>query len=143
LQGQQIPAGWYGDPQGRPGLLCYWDGRQWTEHYQHTAVEALPRHQATVEPERRYYSLRTIATIYQVLAWLIAVVGGVGVIVTAVSSEGSSGALVFIAGAIYIFFLVLTFFAVAAFIRLMLSVEQSTRTTATALVALRDAQATR
>ncbi|MEW2522618.1 phospholipid scramblase-related protein [Actinacidiphila alni] len=26
------PAGWYADPQGKPNLLRYWDGTQWTEH---------------------------------------------------------------------------------------------------------------
>ncbi|SEG56838.1 Protein of unknown function [Thermomonospora echinospora] len=27
----QIPAGWYHDPYGTPGLLRYWDGGQWTQ----------------------------------------------------------------------------------------------------------------
>lgn len=29
----QIPAGWYQDPQNN-GLMRYWDGQQWTEHTQ-------------------------------------------------------------------------------------------------------------
>lgn len=28
------PAGWYPDPRGAPGHR-WWDGQQWTEHYQH------------------------------------------------------------------------------------------------------------
>jgi hypothetical protein len=28
---QQMPAGWYADPQS-PGRQRYWDGNQWTEH---------------------------------------------------------------------------------------------------------------
>ena len=29
-----MPAGWYPDPQGAPGLLRWWDGSQWTENTQ-------------------------------------------------------------------------------------------------------------
>lgn len=32
------PAGWY--PSDQPGQLRYWDGAQWTEHYQPAAAEA-------------------------------------------------------------------------------------------------------
>lgn len=27
-----VPAGWFPDPSGAPGLLRYWDGRAWTPH---------------------------------------------------------------------------------------------------------------
>ena len=27
-----VPAGWFPDPSGAPGLLRYWDGARWTEH---------------------------------------------------------------------------------------------------------------
>lgn len=29
---QPLPAGWYWDPGGMPGLFRYWDAVQWTEH---------------------------------------------------------------------------------------------------------------
>jgi hypothetical protein len=31
---QQLPAGWYQDPQSPPGVMRYWDGNQWTPHLQ-------------------------------------------------------------------------------------------------------------
>lgn len=137
---QQGPhPGWYYDPHGRPDVKRYWDGQQWTDQYQTVAQQPQPGGMSP--PDRRYYSLRTIATIYQVVAWLIAGIGGVGVIVAAASASDSGG-LVFIVGAIYVFFVVLTMLAFSAFIRLMLSVEESTRTTANAVVAMRDAQVT-
>ena len=35
-----VPAGWYPDPAGAPGLLRWWDGAGWTEHTD--AVPARP-----------------------------------------------------------------------------------------------------
>ena len=53
-------AGWYADPGGEPGLLRYWDGREWTDH-----MHAIPeqnrltpsgarRHQRRSPGTRRY-----------------------------------------------------------------------------------------
>jgi len=114
----------------------YWDGEQWTDQYREVP-DSSPPEPSLQAPERRYASLRTIAGIYQVLAWVIAGIGGIGVIVSATSTD--NGGLVLIVGAIYVFFIVLSMLAFAAFIRLMLSVEESTRTTARAVVAMRDA----
>ena len=137
MEGHKPHAGWYYDPEGRPGTRRYWDGERWTDQYQQ--FPDTPSQPSMPAPERRYASLRTIAGIYQVLAWVIAVIGGIGVIVIAASTD--NGGLVFIVGAVYLFFIVLTMLAFAAFIRLMLSVEESSRTTAQAVVALRDARA--
>ena len=136
MEGHKPHAGWYLDPHGQPGMKRYWDGEQWTDQYREVP-DSSPPEPSLQAPERRYASLRTIAGIYQVLAWVIAGIGGIGVIVSATSTD--NGGLVLIVGAIYVFFIVLSMLAFAAFIRLMLSVEESTRTTARAVVAMRDA----
>jgi len=138
VEGEGPHPGWYYEPHGPQDRRRYWDGQQWTNEYRPVPKE-VPE-PGSGAADRRYYSLRTIAGIYQVLAWLIAVIGGIGVIVATASATDSDGAVVFIVGALYVFFVVLTMLAFSAFIRLMLSVEESTRTTATAIVAMRDAQ---
>ena len=35
---QLPPAGWYSDPDERPGLLRYWDGSVWTDQYNQSSI---------------------------------------------------------------------------------------------------------
>jgi hypothetical protein len=133
------PAGWYADPEGGAGRMRYWDGAKWTEH----------RHEAdagTAAGEgRRFTALHVIATVYFVLGILVAVLGGIGVIVAAIEQadnpdrfDDAEPAAVAIFGVVYVAFIALTLIAASAFIRLMLSVEQSTRRTAAAVETLRE-----
>jgi hypothetical protein len=34
------PPGWYDDPEGRPGMRRYWDGREWTQHFDWATSQA-------------------------------------------------------------------------------------------------------
>ena len=110
MEGHKPHAGWYLDPHGQPGMKRYWDGEQWTDQYREVP-DSSPPEPSLQAPERRYASLRTIAGIYQVLAWVIAGIGGIGVIVSATSTD--NGGLVLIVGAIYVFFIVLSMLAFA------------------------------
>jgi len=72
------------------------------------------------------------------------VLGGIGVIVAAIEQaddpsrfDNAEPAAVAILGAVYVAFISLTLIAASAFIRLMLSVEESTRRTAAAVETLR------
>jgi Protein of unknown function (DUF2510) len=134
------PAGWYADPDGGAGRMRYWDGTRWTEH-RHEGV-------ATTAPgtrgKRRFTTLHVIASVYFVLGILVAVLGGIGVIVAAIEQaddptrfDDAEPAAVAILGALYVAFIALTLIAASAFIRLMLSVEDSTRRTAAAVETLR------
>ncbi|MFN8152392.1 MAG: DUF2510 domain-containing protein [Solirubrobacterales bacterium] len=45
-------AGWYADPEGHGRGRRYWDGSQWTEHYEHpAAAEAAPAQQPAVQQQ--------------------------------------------------------------------------------------------
>ena len=132
-------AGWYEDPDGRSGRLRYWDGQRWTDHYheQGTATSGAAGRQ-------RFASLHLIAGVYFVLGILVAVLGGIGVIVAAAEQgddttrfDGADPAAIVIFGGLYVAFIALTLVAASAFIRLMLSVEESTRRTAAAVEELR------
>lgn len=80
---EQAPAGWYGDPDGRPGVKRYWDGRSWTDRFN----PPQPPDSTPVERiERRYVSLRTIAAVFYVLGWMTAVLGTVAVIAFAIAA---------------------------------------------------------
>lgn len=131
------PAGWYADPEGGAGRMRYWDGAKWTEH----------RHEAgattTAGSERRFTALHVIATVYFILGILVAVLGGIGVIVAAIEQadnptrfDDAEPVAVVILGGLYVGFISLTLIAASAFIRLMLSVEESTRRTAAAVETL-------
>jgi hypothetical protein len=136
--GQSLPAaGWYRDPDGVRDRLRYWDGQQWTQHYHETA--------AAEDASRRFRSLETIAGVLFALAWMVAVLGEIGVIAAASEAGGvdePDPAAVAILGTLYIAFTTLMLLAASAFIRLMLSVEDSTRRTAAAVEALRADQRT-
>jgi hypothetical protein len=130
------PAGWYADPEGEAGAMRYWDGTRWTEHRHRPA--------ATGGGERRFPALHVIASVYYVLGILVAVLGAIGVLVAAIEQgdnpdrfDDADPAAIVILGGLYVAFISLTLIAASAFIRLMLSVEDSTRRTATAVETLR------
>jgi hypothetical protein len=89
---------------------------------------------AIVGVTQRYASLRTIAGIFTVLAWLVIVLDGIGVVVAVGRMEepGSESPQIWVivVGALYLALLALYLFAAAAFIRLMINVEENTRRTA-------------
>ena len=85
-----------------------------------------------------------IASVYFVLGILVAVLGGLGVVIAGIEQsdnpdnfDDAEPAAVFIIGGLYVAFVALTLIAASAFIRLMLSVEESTRRTAAAVETLR------
>jgi hypothetical protein len=147
----QPPAGWYADPEGAAGRMRYWDGARWTEH-RHDPSDVTTAGPGTGAPtvagptaaasggERRFTSLHVIASVYFVLGILVAVLGGLGVVIAGIEQSDSPDnfddaepAAVFIIGGLYVAFVSLTLIAASAFIRLMLSVEESTRRTAAAV----------
>ncbi len=82
---------------------------------------------------QRFASLRTIARIFTALAWLVVGLGSIGVLIALLrSGEADAGERMGVAllVAIYVALWSLTLFAAAAFIRLMLGVEENTRLTA-------------
>jgi hypothetical protein len=83
---------------------------------------------------QRYRALRTIATVFRILAWIVLVLGVIGSIVVAVMAEGAAAAvLVLIAGLFgtAIYFLIL--FAAAGAIYVVIDIEQNTRDTVESL----------
>jgi Protein of unknown function (DUF2510) len=129
------PAGWYADPEGGAGQR-YWDGERWTDDRRKGTTAAAGG--------RRFTSLHVIATVYFVLGIAVAVLGAVGVLVAAIEQsddpdrfDNAEPAAIVIIGGLYVAFVSLTLIAASAFIRLMLSVEESTRRTATAVETLR------
>lgn len=138
--GQMPPAGWYRDPEGGLGER-YWDGTRWTEERRSAAPAPAatpgapaPQEGQAAGVEHRFSSLRLIAGIFTVLAWLTIILGGLGVIigtiVAASSDDGGEAASILLIGALSVFIYALWFFAAAAFIRLALAVEENTRRTA-------------
>jgi hypothetical protein len=80
-------------------------------------------------PRHRYASLRLIADVLTVIAYLALIVGTVGVIVE-VHYSGKYALL----GLVAVGLVALGFFAMAAVIRLMISLEENTRRTADLMV---------
>jgi hypothetical protein len=141
--------------------MRYWDGTRWTEHrHDPTGATAtgpgtaattvgVPAGPTAPAPAaaadgRRFTSLHVVASVYFVLGILVAVLGGIGVVVAGIEQsddptnlDGAEPAAVFILGGLYVAFIALTLIAASAFIRLMLSVEESTRRTAAAVETLR------
>jgi hypothetical protein len=145
----QPPAGWYADPEGSAGQMRYWDGTRWTEH-RHDAGVGAP----AIDGEPRFRALRVIATVFFVLGCLTVVLGTLGVIAAAIDAGSSDETtttifgesveedetepvVVVIVGTLFVLLYALFFFAASSFIRLMLSVEESTRRTAVAVETLR------
>ena len=87
----------------------------------------------------RWRALRTVSTILRVFAWLILVLGGLGVLIGAVatgnSDDGGAGeaVLTLIFGLIAVGFYALLTFAAAELIMIGIAVEENTRLTASAL----------
>jgi uncharacterized protein DUF2510 len=140
------PAGWYDDPDGRVGIRRYWDGAKWTDRYEDEGGR-----RPIDEIDRRFKSLYTVANVFHVLGWVTAVLGTLFVIIAAIAAgsaddtttrvfgevrdtdPGANAAVILIGGGIGVFIYTLTFFAAAAFIRLMLRVEDNSFRTAAAV----------
>lgn len=88
----------------------------------------------------RWRALRTVSTILRVLAWVIVVLGGLGVLIGAVSvgasDDGGAGEalLTLIFGGIGVGLYALLTFATAEFIMIAIAVEENTKSTAEGLV---------
>lgn len=100
-----------------------------------TTPPASPR---PAEHEERYRALRTIAMIIRILAFVVAIVGGLGVLIGAITTLGQGGGVgpalvILIAGLLYVAVIALFLFAYAEIIRLIIAVEDNTRLTAEAL----------
>lgn len=91
-----------------------------------------------------YRALRAVATILRVLAWIIAVFGGLTVIATAIlvgfdAEDVVGGVGIVVAGLLVVAFQTLMLFAASALITLFIDIERNTRTTAEILAStLRD-----
>jgi hypothetical protein len=48
---QPTHAGWYWDPNGRPGLFRWWDGVQWTRHVTPDRTDPAPEPLRVAEPD--------------------------------------------------------------------------------------------
>jgi hypothetical protein len=86
------------------------------------------------EAPQRYRALRIISTILRIFAYLVAVLGLIGVIVGAGfsgSQEGAGGAAAVLGiGIPYVLFITLFLLAYAELLRLLIDVEGNTRATA-------------
>lgn len=78
----------------------------------------------------RYQFLRTAASIFRVLGWIVLVAGIIGSIVGAATTGGSTGALIAIVGIIYSVVVWVFFLASRELIYLFMDVEENTRNTA-------------
>jgi len=81
----------------------------------------------------RYRALQTVSSIFKIVAWAIAILGTIAVIIAAVaagsSDEGGSGEAlaILIAGGISVALYALFAFAAAEMIRLAIAIEENTR----------------
>jgi hypothetical protein len=75
------PPGWYEDPYGAPGLMRWWDGRQWTETTEATPVPPPPLY--VTPPEPLYGRQPEPTSGGRALPWLLG--GGAGLIVVVVA----------------------------------------------------------
>lgn len=96
---------------------------------------------AITQVEVRYRALNTIATILRVLAWVVLILGAIGIAIavigTATLDDGGgagSAIAVLIGGPIYLGIVVIGLFAYSELIKLMINLEENTRVTARALL---------
>ena len=91
----------------------------------------------TPEHEERYSALRTITALIRALAYIVAIVGGIGVVIAGIAAitQGGlgQGILVLVGGLLYVAVIALFLFAYAEIIRLVIAVEHNTRLTAEAV----------
>lgn len=138
-------AGWYDDPDGRPGRKRYWSGDHWTTRYKSAKAPT-----EVDEIDRSFRTLFLLARVLHVLGWVTIVVGTIAVIAAAVeagSSEevirdafgqtrttdpGASAAVIAVFGGLGVALYALILFGAAALIRLALRVEDNTFRTAAA-----------
>ena len=89
-------------------------------------------------PERRYTGLTTISRIFRILAWIVAILGGLGVIGASfglVAQERSGEAFAtLILGGLIVALYALMLLAASEGIKLMVDIEDNTRRIANALV---------
>jgi hypothetical protein len=88
--------------------------------------------------EERYGALRLVATLLRILAFVVAILGGLAVVIGTITSVGQEGGLgpallVLIGGLLYVAVIALFLFAYAEIIRLVIAVEDNTRLTAEAI----------
>ncbi len=152
---RQLPAaGWYDDPDGRTGVRRYWDGSQWTDRYDESSGSS----SRINEVNRDFRSLHTVASVFTVLGWLVAILGTLAVIGAAISAGSGnfettdqfgrttevgseSVPLILIFGGLAVALYSLFFFAAAGITRLMLRVEDNTHRSALAIEKLEAAAA--
>jgi len=105
--------------------------------YQHQPHELSAAADPAVRP--RFYSLRIIATILRILAFLVAVLGTIGVVVSVTQNHSLSTAAKIgagVGGLVAVAFYAVLIFAGAAMILLWLAIEENTRAGAEASAAL-------
>jgi hypothetical protein len=84
----ETPSGWYDDPYGTPGLLRWWDGRQWTEETERAqGPQPAPRFEPPAplygQPEPPYGQTPAHPAGRNMLPWLLA--GGAGLVAVVVA----------------------------------------------------------
>jgi hypothetical protein len=84
----ETPSGWYDDPYGTPGLLRWWDGRQWTEETERAQdPQPAPRYDPPAplygQPEPPYGQVPVRPAGRNALPWLLA--GGAGLVAVVVA----------------------------------------------------------
>jgi len=83
----------------------------------------------------RYRALRAVATLLRVLAWIVAVFGGLVIVATAITTgfnvgDPMRGLSIIVGGLVAVAVQALMLFAGSALIMLFIDIEQNTRATA-------------
>jgi hypothetical protein len=84
----ETPSGWYDDPYGTPGLLRWWDGRQWTEETERAqSPQPAPQYDPPAplygQPEPPYGQVPVKPAGRNTLPWLLA--GGAGLVAVVIA----------------------------------------------------------
>lgn len=85
----ETPSGWYDDPYGTPGLLRWWDGRQWTEETERAqGPQPAPLYDPPAplygQPEPPYGQVPVHPAGRNTLPWLLAGAAGLVAVVVAI-----------------------------------------------------------